>query len=46
MLKIMEQSVNTFMTHMKDGIFDHITMDLNTIMDAKPQQSTDNAIGH
>jgi hypothetical protein len=33
------------MTHMKDGIFDHITMDLNTIMDVKPQQSTDNAIG-
>ena len=33
------------MTHMKGGIYAHITMDLNTIMDARPRLSTANAIG-
>lgn len=42
----MESSVSTFMTLMKDGIYAHITMDLNTITAAKHQQSIANAIGH
>lgn len=34
------------MTLMKDGIYAHITMDLNTITAAKHQQSIANVIGH
>lgn len=45
MLRTMESSANTSMIHTKDGIFDHITMDSNTIMAVKLQQNIGNAIG-
>lgn len=38
--------VNTFMIHMKVGIFDHTTMDLNITMAVKLQQNIANVIGH
>lgn len=37
--------MNIFMTVMKVGILEHITMDLNTIMVAKLPRNTSNVIG-
>ena len=44
MLKIMELSANTSMTHTRAGTSGHTTTVSNTIMGVKLQQSIDNSI--